>query len=65
MGMTSDWAIELHNEQLASDAEYAENYFREEAEYQAWFEWREEMDEKQIDWFSDYRIDFRGYEEKS
>lgn len=58
MGQSSEWAIELHNERMASDEEYAEEFYRTDAEYQAWFEWREE----QID-TGDYRIDHSGFEE--
>lgn len=63
MGLSSEWAIELHNEQLASDAGYAEDYFRQMAEEEAaYFEWDLE-NEQLYDWFDDRRLDFRGYEE--
>ena len=66
MGMTSDWAIELHNEQLANDAQYAADYeenMRMDAALEAEFFERERAMEKFTDWFADRRIDYTGYEE--
>ena len=65
MGWASEMAIEIHNEQMVTDPEYAEEYFRADAEYRAWFEWRVEVNENEIDWFPDYRLDYTGYEERT
>ena len=64
--MTSDLAINLHHEQMASDAQYAADYEEsrriDEALEAAWFA-REIENEKFVDWFADNRIDYTGYEE--
>ena len=64
--MTSDWAIDLHHEQMESDPQYASDYEHnrriDEALEAAWFA-REIENEKFVDWFADYRIDYTGYEE--
>lgn len=41
----------------------ANNSDAEEAEYQAWLDWREEQDEKEINWFPEYKLAHDGYEE--
>lgn len=64
--MTSDWAIEQHNEQMATDADYAAAY----AESEAFDQWRadeyfrrEAEEEIYENFFDDYRISFDGVEE--
>lgn len=64
MRWASEMMIEEHNA-LMEDAEYAENYYRETAEAEAWQMWSEEMIETEIDFFDDYKIDHNGYEETS
>lgn len=63
MGMTSDWAIELHNERLDTDEEYAAGYqenMRIDAALEAeWFE-QERARETQMEWFTDRLFDHRG-----
>ena len=64
--MTSDWAIDLHNEQMVSDAQYAADYeenMRMDAALEAEFFALEAENEKYINWFEDLRIDYTGYEE--
>lgn len=65
--MTSDWAIDQHNELMATDEEYAAGY----AESQMFDQWQEyEFFKKQAEeeifenFFDDYRIAFDGYEEQ-
>ena len=66
MGMTSDWAIDLHHEQMESDPQYAADYAEsrriDEALEAAWFA-REIENERSVDWFADRSIDYTGYEE--
>jgi len=61
MGWASERAIGIHNELIATDEEYTEEYFRQEAEYQAWFECLEDLMEEEIDWFEDFRLAHDGY----
>lgn len=66
MGMTSDWAIDLHHEQMVSDAQYAADYeenMRMDEALEAAFFAREREIEQNTDWFADKRIDYTGYEE--
>lgn len=63
MSRTGDMWIEAHNARMESDEDYADEIRRQDAEYQAWFEWREDVIEKETNWFPESRLDHSGYEE--
>lgn len=61
MSRASEEMIAEHNARMETDEDYREQMYdldrsRREAEWS-------EYDERQIDWFADYRIDDTGYEE--
>ncbi len=66
MGWASEMQIDLHNERMATDEQYAADYeenMRMDAALEAAFFESERELEKYVDWFADWRIDFTGFEE--
>ena len=66
MGYANEMMIEEHNNRMESDADCREQVYDNEREYHesmlAAIE-LEKREEKQTEWFSDYRLAHDGYEE--